>query len=171
MQVQGWMQGIAFGRLVYFETIIGYDLATVFFLSISIVEKSRIFPNWNRKPQGQFSKWWQQLRFHVSTKKPLYIYPTLSYQYTETFLEYKYRGICYFLSTVQMMAPCNHILLLQVVKKEQISFVNNERIEKLVNKMAWNSSLTVQCLFLQFFGEREAKNLAICQIFPQNNIR
>lgn len=68
------------------------------------------------------------------------------------------------------MAPCNHISLLQVVKGEQVSLVNNERMGKLVNEMAWNGSSTVQRPSLQFFVGGEAKNLAIRQIFPQNNI-
>lgn len=42
MKVQGWMQAIAFEGLVYFETTIEYDLATLFFLSICIVEKPRV---------------------------------------------------------------------------------------------------------------------------------
>ena len=68
------------------------------------------------------------------------------------------------------MAPCNHISLLQVVKGEQVSLVNNERMEKLVNEMAWNGSSTVQRPSFQFFIGGDAKNLAIRQIFPQNNI-
>ena len=67
------------------------------------------------------------------------------------------------------MAPCNHISLVQVVKGEQVSLVNNERMEKLVKEMAWNGSSTVQRPSLQFFVGGEAKNLAIRQIFPQNN--
>lgn len=46
VQVQGWMQAIAFGGLVYFETISGFDLATLFFLYICIVEKKlRVLPD------------------------------------------------------------------------------------------------------------------------------
>lgn len=46
MQVQEWMQAIAFGGLVYFETIGGFDLATLFFLYICIIEeKPRVVPN------------------------------------------------------------------------------------------------------------------------------
>lgn len=67
------------------------------------------------------------------------------------------------------MAPCNHISLLQIVKGEQVSLVNNERMENLVKEMAWNGSSTVQRPSLQFFIGGEAKNLGLRQIFPQNN--
>lgn len=95
--------------------------------------------------------------------------PTPGCQYAETFLEYKCRGICHFFSTVRIMAPCNHISLLQIVKGEQVSLVNNERMENLVKEMAWNGSSTVQRPSLQFFIGGEAKNLGLRQIFPQNN--
>lgn len=37
--------------------------------------------------------------------------------------------------------------------------------------MAWNGNSTIQRPSLQFFIEKKAKNLAIYQIFPENNIR
>ncbi len=69
------------------------------------------------------------------------------------------------------MVTCDHISLVRLAKEEKVSILDDGRMVRPVQELTWNVKPSLQYPSLQFYIGGNAKNIALQELFPQNNIR
>ncbi len=69
---------------------------------------------------------------------------------------------------VFIMSRCDHISLLRIVEDKEVCLLDDDRLDRAMQTM---TNPSAQYSSLQFFIGRKAKDLALLELFPHNNVR
>ncbi len=72
------------------------------------------------------------------------------------------------LTIVFIMSRCNHISLLRIAEGKEVCLLDDDRLDRAMQPM---TNPSAQYPSLQFFIGRKAKDLALPELFPHNNVR
>ncbi len=72
------------------------------------------------------------------------------------------------LTIVSIMSRCDHISLLRIAEGKEVCLLDDDRLDRAMQPM---TNPSAQYPSLQFFIGRKAKDLALPELFPHNNVR